>query len=110
MKTLYLEAFAGISGNMLLGALISLGVPFAYLKKELGKLNLGAYELVCENVQKVGIKATYFNVNLKTEEHHEHGENAHDHEHEHTHMHRHYADIVHILEHSEIDKICSREL
>jgi uncharacterized protein (TIGR00299 family) protein len=104
MKTLYLEAFAGISGNMLLGALISLGVPFAYLKKELGKLNLGAYELVCENVQKVGIKATYFNVNLKTEEHHEHGENAHDHEHEHTHMHRHYADIVHILEHSEIDK------
>jgi uncharacterized protein (DUF111 family) len=53
-------------------------------------------------VQKVGIKATYFNVNLKAEEHHEHG--AHEHEHEHTHMHRHYADIVHILEHSAIDK------
>lgn len=110
MKTLYLETFAGISGNMLLGALISLGVPFNYLKKELGKLNLGAYELVCENVQKVGIKATYFNVNLETEEHHEHAEHEHEHihehihEHEHSHMHRHYADIVHILEHSAIDK------
>ena len=100
MKTLYLEAFAGISGNMLLGALISLGVPFDYLKKELGKLNLGAYELICEKVQKVGIKATYFNVNLEAEEHHVHGA----HEHEHEHMHRHYADIVHILEHSAIDK------
>ena len=30
MKALYVEPFAGISGNMLLGALLDAGVPFAF--------------------------------------------------------------------------------
>ena len=35
MKALYLDCFAGISGNMFLGALLQAGVPTAYLEKEL---------------------------------------------------------------------------
>ena len=41
MKALYAEPFAGISGNMLLGALIDAGVPFSYLEAEFAKLPLG---------------------------------------------------------------------
>ena len=35
MKAIYLETFAGISGNMLLGALLDAGFPIDVLKSEL---------------------------------------------------------------------------
>ena len=35
MKAIYLETFAGISGNMLLGALLDAGFPIDVLKQEL---------------------------------------------------------------------------
>ena len=50
MKAIYIEAFAGISGNMLLGALIDAGVPFDHLASEMKKLHLGEYELINERV------------------------------------------------------------
>ena len=37
MKAIYLETFAGISGNMLLGALLDAGFPIDVLKEELGE-------------------------------------------------------------------------
>ena len=57
MKAIYIEAFAGISGNMLLGALIDAGVPFDHLASEMKKLHLGEYELINERVNKCGIDA-----------------------------------------------------
>ena len=99
MKAIYIEAFAGISGNMLLGALIDAGVPFDYLASEMKKLHLGEYELINERVNKCGIDANYFNVLLPDEcqhdvtighqdehthaghHHHEHGDTGHNHEH-----------------------------
>ena len=65
MKAIYIEAFAGISGNMLLGALIDAGVPFDHLASEMKKLHLGEYELINERVNKCGIDANYFNVLLQ---------------------------------------------
>ncbi|MGN0941998.1 MAG: nickel insertion protein, partial [Selenomonadaceae bacterium] len=38
MKAIYLDCFAGISGNMLLGAFLQAGVPLSYLEGELHKL------------------------------------------------------------------------
>ncbi|MBQ7418389.1 MAG: DUF111 family protein, partial [Acidaminococcaceae bacterium] len=76
MKALFIEPFAGISGNMLLGALIDAGVPFAYLEEEFRKLHLGEYELLNRSVNKSGIQARYFNVVLPEEHHHE---QAHEH-------------------------------
>ena len=40
MKTIYFDCFSGISGDMIIGALLALGLDFNHLKKELGKLNL----------------------------------------------------------------------
>lgn len=81
MKTIYIEAFAGISGNMLLGALIDAGVPVDYLASEMEKLHLGAYKLINERVNKCGIAANYFNVVLPEE--HQHDVTIEQHEHTH---------------------------
>ena len=91
MKALYVEPFAGISGNMLLGALLDAGVPFTYLQEEFAKLHLGNYELVYKSVNKSGIQAQYFNVVLPDEHEHHHDHN-HEHGHEHGHHHGHEHD------------------
>ena len=98
MKALYLEPFAGVSGNMLLGALLYVGVPFDYLQKELTKLHLGEYELIHKRVNKSGIQACYFDV--VTEDTPLYG-HAHEH-HEHAHAHRGLHDIEAILDGSDL--------
>ena len=45
MKILYYDCFAGISGDMNLGAMIDLGVDPAFLKEELRKLNIDGFHL-----------------------------------------------------------------
>ena len=86
MKAIYLETFAGISGNMLLGALLDAGFPIDILKSELAKLNLGEYELVHQRANKLGIDAQYFNVLLPHGHEHSHNhEHAHEYNHEHPH-------------------------
>ena len=69
MKAIYLDAFSGISGNMLLGAFLQAGVPLAYLRQELAKLPLpGEYELTATLVAKQGIRAQYVEVKLAADE------------------------------------------
>ena len=60
MKLLYLDCFAGISGDMLLGALIDLGVSEDGLRTELGKLALPGYSIATRRVVKQNIEATKF--------------------------------------------------
>ena len=99
MKALYVEPFAGISGNMLLGALLDAGVPFAFLQEEFSKLHLGNYELVYKSVNKCGIQAQYFNVVLPEEKELEHAHDG-DHGHEHHHSHDHDCDHEHDHHHN----------
>lgn len=66
MKILYYDCFSGISGDMNLGALIDLGVPFEYIKEELNKLNIpNEFEITAEKQIKNGIVGTKFDVILK---------------------------------------------
>jgi hypothetical protein len=55
MNCLYFDCFAGISGDMTLGALLDLGVPLAYLKEELKKLNLTGYQISVAKTRRRGI-------------------------------------------------------
>lgn len=64
MKTLYLDCFAGISGDMMVGTLIDLGVDPARLEQELRKLPVEGYRLEVKRVDKLGVQATKFQVIL----------------------------------------------
>lgn len=89
MKLLQGLAMSGVSGNMLIGALLDYGVPFTYLESELAKLNLAGYRLVCEKRNKLGVTGTYFNVILGEDHHHEdhHHEDHHHEDHQEAHHH-----------------------
>lgn len=81
MRTLYLDIFSGISGDMFIGAMLDLGVGFGELEKELSKLNLPGYHLHAARKHKSSIEGVKFDVHLEGEpcEHdHSHGP-AHDH-------------------------------
>ncbi len=65
MKILYYECFAGISGDMNLGAMIDIGVKPEYLVKELKKLNIKEYELKISKDKRKGISGTKVDVLIK---------------------------------------------
>jgi uncharacterized protein (TIGR00299 family) protein len=88
MKTLYLDIFSGISGDMFIAALLDLGVDAHQFEHELEKLRLDGYHLHISRGQKFGIAGVKFDVHL--EDDHEHGhDHQHDHEHSHQHEHAH---------------------
>src|SRR5215471_15633659 len=89
MKTLYLDIFSGISGDMFVGALLDLGVDFKRLERELKKLGLDGYHLHAARGLKAQISGTKFDVHLEDDHHHEHGEHDHGHHHHHKHEHEH---------------------
>ncbi len=96
MKTLYLDIFSGLSGDMFLGALLDLGVDFHKLERELEKLHLDGCHLHMARGQKMGIAGVKFDVHLCHDDHehahthtHEHSHDAATHTHEHTHLHTH---------------------
>ncbi len=64
MKILYLDCFAGISGDMTLGALVDLGLSIQDLERELAKLHLAGYRLEVSRVDKRGVQATQLKVIL----------------------------------------------
>lgn len=108
-KTLYLECFSGISGDMAVAALIDLGIDHSYLLNALNSLNLKGYEVKISRVNKSGIDACDFNVILdKAHENHDHdmeylhgtGHHEHEHTHEHGHAHTHEHEHEHGHEHS----------
>ena len=57
MRIAYLECFAGIAGDMFLGALIDAGVPAEVLEQATSALELGA-SLKIETVDRSGISCT----------------------------------------------------
>jgi pyridinium-3,5-bisthiocarboxylic acid mononucleotide nickel chelatase len=57
-KIIYFDCFSGISGDMVLGALVDLGVDFDLLKQELLKLNIKGYEINAKAKNQMGIVGT----------------------------------------------------
>jgi uncharacterized protein (TIGR00299 family) protein len=85
MRTGYLECFSGISGDMLLGALVDAGVPFALLEETAALLNVGA-RLEMRRVSRGGIAGTKVDVITPDQpaakhlhEHHTHEQHGHEH-------------------------------
>ncbi len=70
MTILYFDCFSGIAGDMILGALIDLGVDSAVLKKELRKLPLTGYDILVKKVESNHIAATDVTVTVTEDQHH----------------------------------------
>ncbi len=100
MRTLYFDCFSGISGDMVIGALIDAGADPVQMEEELKKLNMDEeYNLSWGKVVKNGITSTKFDVILtsKSDQTHEH---SHSHELEHSHGHSHSHELEHSHGHS----------
>jgi uncharacterized protein (TIGR00299 family) protein len=72
MKTLYFDCFAGASGNMILGGLISLGIDERELIEQIKLLNISEFEFEFSKVNKSGISATHAKVKVPHEQSHRH--------------------------------------
>jgi uncharacterized protein (TIGR00299 family) protein len=91
-KTLYLDCFSGASGDMILGALLDLGLPLDALRGALGSLAVDLGDLSAERVLRAGISATKFSVqpHASVRQHAPHADEHAPHAHGHApHAHRH---------------------
>jgi len=70
MKIAYFDCFSGIAGDMILGALIDVGVDVPFLKNELKKLPLTGYDITVRSVECNHIAATDVTIAVTEEQHH----------------------------------------
>ncbi len=61
-RRLYFDCFSGVSGDMVLGALIDVGLPLARLRTELKRLKLTGYRLEQRQVHRGALHATKITV------------------------------------------------
>jgi len=94
LKILYYDCFAGISGDMHLGAMIDLGIDPELLKSELKKLAVYGYNIEISQESRKGISGTRVNVNI---DHSAHNDNLH-------HHHNTYRKIKEMIENSTLNE------
>ncbi len=86
MKIAYFDCFSGVSGDMILGALIDAGLDIHELEAELGKLHVPGFKIRAEKTARRGIQGTKVNVDVIEDS-----------------TERRFKDIVGIVEQSDLD-------
>ena len=112
MKTLYLECYSGISGDMTVAALLDLGADEQVLRHALASLPVKGFDIKISRVKKSGLDVCDFDVLLDEEhENHDHdmaylhGDDHMEHVHTHTHgggehVHEHEGHVDNHKEHN----------
>ena len=85
MRIAYFDCFSGVSGDMILGALIDAGADLHKLESELGKLKISGFTLKAEKTTRRGLSGTRFFVDA-----------------DHSHAERHLTDIEKIMDNSDL--------
>jgi len=93
-KILYFDCFAGIGGDMSLGALIDLGLDSDAVINEIKKLDIKGYDIEITKINRFSIAGTDVKVKI----------NDQDCEHDHDHRDRNLAEIIGIIQNSEISQ------
>ncbi len=105
-KTLYFDCFSGASGDMVLGALLDLGMPIDGLRAALGSLAIEYGGVAADRVLRAGVSATKFRALVEEPEPAGTDSHAHPHAHadgavhSHAHAHSHADGAVHTHEHA----------
>jgi pyridinium-3,5-bisthiocarboxylic acid mononucleotide nickel chelatase len=97
-RLVYFDCASGASGDMLLGALVDLGLSIDLLAAELAKLPLSGYRLDAHKVHRSGLHAT--KVDVVTNDGRGSATDGHGHEHGHG---RTLPDILRLLDHSALE-------
>ena len=87
-RTAYFNCYSGISGDMILGALVDLGVDIKDIRKALNKLDLKGYKLQAKKIQRNGLACTQITVVIEKLKH------------PHSHPHRSFTSIKKLIEQS----------
>ena len=98
-NVLYFDAFNGAAGDMILGALVDLGLPVEFLSEELRKLPLSPYEISVEKVSRQGMSGKDLRVVCQQPE----GDPHHAHNHSHG-GHHHFGEIRDLILGSSLDE------
>lgn len=132
-QTLYLECYSGISGDMMVAALLDLGADQASLQHTLNSLCIENFQTEIRRVKKAALDACDFNVILDAHhENHDHDmeylhshtpghtaqhqhhtqehthQNQHTHVHQHEHEHRSLSDIIDIINQADMTNTAKR--
>jgi pyridinium-3,5-bisthiocarboxylic acid mononucleotide nickel chelatase len=102
MKLLYIDCFAGVSGDMFLGALLDLGVSEKALRSELAKLKLPGFTVATRRVVKQNISATKFDCIESAPALHRSAATTHSHDH------RGFTEIAQMITGSELSEDVKR--
>jgi len=70
MTIAYFDCFSGICGDMILGALIDLGVDVNFFKKVILKLNISGYSINVKKIEKNHVGATDVDIIINEKQHH----------------------------------------
>jgi uncharacterized protein (TIGR00299 family) protein len=66
MRGLYFDCFAGASGDMIVGALIDLGLEVDVLRKRLSLIDLAGFSIEANHVKRAGVEAVKFDVRVES--------------------------------------------
>lgn len=107
-KSIYVEPFSGIAGDMFVGALLDAGAEFAAVEKAVAAIPAEGIEVRAEKVMRGPLSCTKFHVLVHGEEEgppeHGHGHGHHGHGHEHEHAHRGLGEMRDLLKRAKIGK------
>jgi len=71
-NVLYFDPFNGVAGDMILGALVDMGLPLEHLRAELRKMPLEGYELSAGSIERNGLSGTNIQVIIDSDSEHSH--------------------------------------